>query len=282
MQTPRPRRSALYLPASNARAIAKARTLPCDVVILDLEDAVAPEAKADARRLAVQAAAEGGFGPRELVIRCNGLDTPWGPDDVAALRQAQPDAVLVPKIDNAAALAVYAETLGGAPLWAMVETCKAVLRLDDLAGAAQDFPLRALVLGTNDLSREMRLPAAAGREPLKPALAMTVTAARGHGLAVLDGVFNTLDDLDGLAEECAQAAAFGFDGKTVIHPSHLETCNRAFTPGPEAVAWARRVVAAYADPANAAAGAIRLDGRMVERLHLDEARDLLARAAAVD
>lgn len=277
---PRPRRSALYLPASNARAIAKARTLPCDVVILDLEDSVAPDAKGEARLLAVEAVAAGGFGRRELVVRCNGLDTPWGPDDIAALRQARPDAVLAPKIDDGDGVAAYAAALGGVPLWAMVETCTAILRIDGLAGAARAHPLHALVMGTNDLAKAMRAPLTPERDPLKPALALAVTAARAHGVAVLDGVFNAIDDLDGLAAQCAQAAAFGFDGKTVIHPSHLDACIRAFTPDAAAIDWARRVIAAYGEPQNATAGAIRLEGRMVERLHLEEARDVLARASA--
>lgn len=283
MQAPshsfRPRRSVLYLPASNSRAVEKSRGAPCDVVILDLEDAVAPERKSEARAAAVAAAAEGGFGRRELLVRCNGLDTPWGRDDLDALRAAAVDAVLVPKPSSAADLAAYHARLNGKPVWAMVETCAAVLGIAELAGAARDLPLQALVLGPNDLAKEMRCTAGPDRAPLQPALAAIVMAARANGLTPLDGVWNALDDLEGLEREARQGAAFGFEGKTVIHPKHLDACNRAFSPSAEQAAWARRIVEAYALPENATAGAIRLDGQLVERLHLEAARRDLAIAA---
>ena len=207
----RPRRSALYLPASNPRAIDKARGAPCDVVILDLEDAVGPEDKAVARGRAVEAVRAGGFGARELVVRCNGLDTPWGRDDLLALGGEAFDAVLAPKISGAQDLAPYAQALAGgsAGLWAMIETCAAVLRLDAIAAAP---PLGALVLGSNDLAKEMRCKLTIDREPIQAAMALMVTAARAHGLVALDGVFNGLDDPSGLERQCRQAASFGFDG----------------------------------------------------------------------
>ena len=274
----RPRRSALYMPASNPRAIAKARSLDCDVVILDLEDAVAPEAKASARDAAVAAAREGGFGPRELVVRVNALSTPWGADDCAALAEARPAAVLVPKVDDAAAVAAYAERLDGVPVWAMVETAASVLRLDDLAAA---LGLAVLVMGTNDLAKEMRATPGPDRLPLLGFLAQTVAAARAHGLGVLDGVNNLLDDAEGLAAECAQGARFGFDGKTLIHPAQIDACNAAFSPDATEIARAEAIVAAFADPAAAERGAIRVDGAMVERLHLDQARRTLEIVAAI-
>jgi citrate lyase subunit beta/citryl-CoA lyase len=278
----RPRRSALYLPASNARAIEKARTLPCDVVILDLEDAVAPDAKAEARGQACAAVRAGGFGRRELVVRINGLDTPWGRDDLAAVADARPDAVLVPKVSGPEDVAAYAETLAGrAGLWAMIETCRAILRLDALGAACASHGVAAWAIGTNDLAKEMRAPLTAEREALTPALSLAVIAARAHGIAVLDGVYNEIADAAGLARQCAQGAAFGFDGKTLIHPSQVEPANRAFTPEPDAVAWARIVVRAFESPEAAHQGVLKVEGRMVERLHLEESRRLIAVADSI-
>jgi citrate lyase subunit beta/citryl-CoA lyase len=273
-----PCRSALFLPAANARAIAKARTLPCDVVILDLEDAVAPDAKAEARAMALAAVAEGGWGGRRLVIRVNGLDTPFGEADCVALRGVPVNAVLVPKLSSAPELAQWYTVLGDAPLWAMIETCGAMLRLAEIAEAAADHRLECLVAGTNDLAKEMRCTPGVERTPLIGHLAMIVTAARAAGIAVLDGVCNAIDDPERLERECAQGAALGFDGKTLIHPAQIDTANRAFAPSEARVAWAQAVVAAFADPANAGKGAIRLDGAMVERLHLAEAERIVAMA----
>ena len=272
----RPRRSALYLPASNPRAIDKARTLACDVVILDLEDAVAPENKAAARAAAV--AAVGSFGNRELVIRVNGLGTPWGSDDLAAVAAAPPDAVLLPKVDLPAELATARGMLGDGPaLWAMVETCRAVLNLAALADGGGLYGLAALVAGTNDLAAELRCTPGDDRAPLLAALSHVVLAARAHGLVALDGVCNRLDDAAAIERECRQAAAWGFDGKTLIHPGQIAAANAAFTPDAAAVAHARAVIAAFADPT---AGALRIDGRMVERLHLAAAHRIVAIAAA--
>lgn len=277
MNPPRPRRSALFLPASNPRAVEKARTLACDVVILDLEDAVAPAAKADARAAAVAAVAQGGFGRRELVVRVNALDGEWGSDDCLALR-GKAVAVLLPKVDDAAAVARYADLLEGAPLWAMVETARAALRPDALAAAPG---LVALVMGTNDLAKELHARPGPDRLPLLGFLAGAVAAARARGLAVLDGVCNAIDDPAVLAAECAQGAAFGFDGKSLIHPAQIDAANAAFGPDAEAIAWAETVAAAFAEPAAAGKGAIRVDGRMVERLHLEQAQRTLALARAI-
>jgi citrate lyase subunit beta / citryl-CoA lyase len=228
MDTPiadRPRRSALYLPASNAKALAKARTLPCDVVILDLEDAVAPEAKAQARAAAVAAVAEGGFGARELVIRANGLDTEWGADDLAAIAATGADAVLVPKVDSPQDIAAYDAALAGAhsgmQLWAMIETCASVFALEPIAACAKTTRLSAWIMGTNDLAKEMRAQLTPERTPFLPFLAMAVAAARAHGVAILDGVCNEFRDLEAFEAEARQGLLFGFDGKSLIHPAQI-------------------------------------------------------------
>lgn len=274
--TIRPRRSALYMPASNAKAIDKARTLDCDVVILDLEDAVAPEMKVEAREAAIAALAAGGFGRRELVIRTNGLDTPWGAADLAAAAKTRPDAILVPKVNDGADVATYAAAIGGAaPLWLMIETTRSIFRLDDIGAALAAAGGGAFVLGTNDLAKEMGARPGTLRTPFQGMLGLAVAAARAHGLIALDGVFNAIDDEAGLADQCAQGVEFGFDGKTLIHPRQITPCNAAFTPDAAAIAWARTIVAAFAEPDNATKGAIRVEGKMVERLHLAQAeRDL--------
>lgn len=275
-----PRRSVLYVPGANARAINKVRTLPCDGVILDLEDSVAPEAKDAARAIVAEALTTGGFGRREVVVRVNGLDTPWGEADLALLADIAPDAVLVPKIGDSADVARYDGRLSHLPervrLWAMVETCRSLFHLHTIAGAAQTSRLSCLVMGTNDLAKEMGAEAGTDRTPFWAALSLTIAAARAEGLSVLDGVYLALEDEAGLARECEQGRAFGFDGKTLIHPGQIDACNRAFSPPPERIAWARAVVEAYARPENQAAGAIRVDGRMAERLHLAQAQRVLA------
>ncbi|MFC3071390.1 HpcH/HpaI aldolase/citrate lyase family protein [Phenylobacterium soli] len=278
----RPRRSALYLPAANARAIEKARTLAADVIILDLEDSVAPDMKDEARRMAVEAVAAGGFGPREVVIRVNGLDTPWAGSDLAAVAEAGPDGILLPKVASADDIESCAEQVAGrARLWGMIETCQAVFRLDALAGASRACGLDVWVIGANDLVKEMRCRLDEARTPLLPALSLAIMAARAHGLVVLDGVYNDITNLEGLARECAQGAALGFDGKSLIHPSHLETANRLYAPPGDEVAWARTIVAAYAAPENAGRGVIKVEGKMVERLHLAQAERLIAVADAI-
>ncbi|NJC34433.1 citrate lyase subunit beta/citryl-CoA lyase [Sphingomonas jejuensis] len=266
----RPRRSALYMPATNARAIAKARTLACDVVILDLEDAVAPDMKTAARHAAADAVRAGGFGSRELVVRVNAPDTPWGADDLAMVADARPDAVLLPKVRAAAELGAVAAPV---PLWVMVETPAAALAI---AGIAAVPGVAALVLGLNDLAEATGIHPGADRLPFQPLMLQAVLAARAHGVAVLDGVTNAIDDPALFAAEAAQARRFGFDGKTLIHPSQVAPCNAAFSPSPEEIARAMRIVAAFDDPAAADRGAIRVGGEMVERLHLARARRTLA------
>jgi citrate lyase subunit beta/citryl-CoA lyase len=278
----RPRRSALYMPAANARAIEKARDLACDVVILDLEDAVAPDAKEIARQQAVAAVRAGGFGRREVVIRVNGLDTPWGAEDLAAAAAACPDAVLAPKVSSPEDVAAYDQALAGdTRLWVMIETCASLFALDAIAACAGSSRLEALVIGTNDLAKEMRCRLTVDRAPLAGPLSLSVAAARAHGLTILDGVYNGIEDEDGLARQCAQGAEFGFDGKTLIHPKQIEAANRAFSPAPDEVHWARTIVDAFDSPENASRGVLRVEGRMVERLHLAEAQRLIAVAEAI-
>ena len=279
----RPRRSVLYLPASNARALAKARTLPCDAVVIDLEDSVAPDAKDAAREQARAALGAGGFGRREVVVRCNGLDTPWGEADLAMLCGCAPDAVLVPKITDAGDLARYDQRLAEAPprtrLWAMVETCRILFHLEGVAALSTGARLAALVLGGNDLLKDLRAEAGHDRAALHTAMSLSVAAARAHGLAVLDGVFNALEDAPALEAECRQGRAFGFDGKTLIHPGQIEIANRVFSPSPQEVMAAQAVVDAFARPENADKGVLRVGGQMVERLHLAQAEQTLSIAA---
>lgn len=273
-----PVRSVLYLPASNARAIEKARTLACDVAVLDLEDAVAPDAKSEARRAAFEAVRAGGFGPR-LGVRINALDTPWGAEDLDALRDSGVGLIVAPKVESEHGVRDLSARLpAGCALWAMIETPLAVLRLDAIAGTGGN--LAGLMLGVNDLAKGLGTGASADREPLKPWMAVTVAAARAHGLIALDGVFNRIDDADGLAAECAQGRLYGFDGKSLIHPSQVAAANAAFSASEVELTHARAIVAAFAAPEAAGLGAIRLDGAMVERLHLQAAEALLARHAA--
>lgn len=274
----RPRRSALYLPASNEKAIAKARSLPCDVVILDLEDAVAPDAKSVARSQAVAAVRDGGFGNRELIVRINGLNTEWGEEDIAALASVAPDAILIPKVSSGDDIRSYSNRLLQAPtpLWAMVETAKSLFHLDEIGATAAEGRLAGFVMGTNDLAKEMGAQPGTMRTPFLGALGLAVAAARAHGLIILDGVFNELEDKEGFTAQTRQSVEFGFDGKTLIHPSQIDPCNQVFTPDAAAVAWAKRIIEAFDDPINADKGAIRVDGRMVERLHLHQARRTLA------
>ncbi|HWQ88320.1 CoA ester lyase [Brevundimonas sp.] len=275
-------RSVLYLPASNPRAIEKARGLNADAVILDLEDAVAPDAKAGARQAAVEALSAGGFGGR-VGVRVNGLDTPWGADDLTALCIHKPDFVVAPKIESPEAVRdVAAHLPADVALWIMVETPLSVLRLDAIAGAGAGAPLAALMLGINDFGERMNLVLGPEREPMKPWLAAVVAAARGHGLLAIDGVVNATDDADRLRTECLQGRAFGFDGKSLIHPAQIDAANAAFSPTPEEVARAREVVAAFAAADARGKGAIRVGYRMVERLHLEAAHRLLARHEAAE
>ncbi len=273
----RPVRSVLYLPASNARAIEKARGLNCDVAVLDLEDAVAPEMKAYARAAAIAAVQEGGFGPR-LGVRINGLDTDWGATDLAALGDTGASLIVAPKVDNPTTVhAIAARLRGGTDLWAMIETPLAVVHLDAIAGAGGR--LKGLMLGVNDLATGLGTGPSDDREPLKPWLAATVAVARAHGLLAIDGVYNRIDDTVGLHAQCAQGRLYGFDGKSLIHPSQIEAAHGAFGVSEDAAERARDIVDAFAHPDAEGRGAIRLNGAMVERLHLEAARAVLARYA---
>lgn len=281
----RPRRSALYLPASNARAIEKARSLPADIIILDLEDAVAPDSKDEARTAAVAAVREGGFGTREVAIRANGLDTPWGADDLAAIAGSGADAVLVPKVSSAEDIARYQAALSAAPasmqLWAMIETCACIPQLYDIAAMSTQTRLSLFVMGTNDLAKEMRARLTPERTPFLPFLSMAVGAARAHGVAVLDGVCNEFRDIGTFRAEAEQGLLFGFDGKSLIHPDQVAPCNEVFSPGEEEVRWANAVIDAFALPENANKGAIRVEGKMAELLHLEQAKRLVAVAERI-
>lgn len=285
--TIRPRRSVLYMPGSNLRAHEKGRTLPADAIIIDLEDSIAPEMKEEARRIACDSVRAGGFGHREVAIRVNGLNTPWGPDDLAAAIEARPDAIVLTKVDNPidiarAGAAIRAAGAAPIPVWAMIETPFALLNIRDIA-AFEDAhgPLAAFVLGTNDIAKELRLRPAGDRTSMLAFLSACVLAARAHDLDVIDGVYNDFSDLEGLRAECRHGRDLGMDGKTLIHPGQIAVANEAFAPSPEEVAAARRVVAAFEAPENAGKGAINLDGRMVELLHRDIARHTLALADAI-
>ena len=284
----RPRRSVLFMPGSNARAIEKARTLPADCIVLDLEDSVAPGGKEAARDQVMSAVADG-FGPRELVIRINGLDTEWWLDDVNAAAKAKPDAILVPKVSSPDHLEDVAERLVDISadqkirIWAMMETPLAVLNAREIAAAAKDVETRlaCLVLGTNDLAKETRARILPGREPMRLWLMICVAAARAYGLDVIDGVYNDFREDEGFARECAEARDMGFDGKSIIHPNQIAASNALFAPTAEEIDQARAIIAAFDRPENAGRGVIELDGRMVERLHVDMARRTVAIADAI-
>lgn len=274
------RRSALYFPATNAKAIAKARSLPTDVVIIDLEDSVAPELKVEARAAALAAVQEGGFGNREVVIRANGLDTEWGMDDLAAIATSGADAVLVPKISVPQDIASCQTALSAAPgtlqLWAMIETCRAVSQLNAIASMTASTRLSLWVMGVNDLAKEMRARLTPERTPFLPVLTLAVAAARAHGIAILDGVCNEFRDMEIFKAEAAQGVLFGFDGKTLIHPDQIAPCNEAFSPSEEELRWARVLIEAFQQPEAQGKGAIKIEGKMVELLHMQQARQLVA------
>jgi citrate lyase subunit beta/citryl-CoA lyase len=281
-QTIRPRRSVLFLPGSNPRAIEKARALPADGVIFDLEDAVAPETKEAARAGVAAALAAGGYAPREVILRVNPLDTPWGHADLAAAATMPLDAVLLPKVENGERVRLALDLLDafGAPpelaVWCMIETPRGVLAAAEIAACSPR--LAALVLGTSDLAKDLHARVAKDRLPLLTALGLVLLAARAYGCAILDGVHLDLADAESFAAACRQGRDLGFDGKTLIHPQQIAPANAAFTPGEEELAQARRIIAAYAD---AGRGAIRVDGRLVEALHVEEARRTLALVAAI-
>mgnify|MGYP006281135777 CR=1 FL=1 len=287
--TIRPRRSALYMPGSNARALEKARSLPADVLIFDLEDAVAPALKEEARAQVLAALREGGYGSREVVVRVNGANTPWGGDDLRALAGAGADAVLLPKVGAPGDIMRASRELGeaGAPdslqIWAMMETPIAILNADPLVRTALDptSRLSALVMGVNDLVKDTRGRLTRGRASMVPYLAICVAAARAYGVDILDGVFGDLRDEAGLLAECEQGRDLGMDGKTLIHPGQIAIANEAFRPSDEDIAWSRKILAAFDAPGARDAGVIALEGRMIERLHAEIARRTIAIADAL-
>jgi citrate lyase subunit beta / citryl-CoA lyase len=284
----RPRRSVLYMPGANAKALEKAKILAADAVILDLEDAVSPDAKDDARVAVCAAVTAGGYGKREVIIRVNALTSIWGADDLEAAVAAGPDAILFPKISSAAEVLAASEAMDalGAPahigLWAMIETPLAILDIKEIAASSQNTRLCAFVMGTNDLAKETRARQTPDRAPFWFALSASVTAARLYGLAVIDGVYNDIADGDGFVRTCEQGLDFGFDGKTLIHPSQIDACNKVFAPSSDQVAHARAIIAAFDDPANAGKGVLKVDGKMTELLHRDMARQTVAIAEAIE
>ena len=284
----RPRRSCLYMPGANSRALEKAKGLAADTLIFDLEDAVAPDAKAEARETVCNAVKAGGYGKREIVIRINGLDTEWGLDDLNAAVAAGPNAILAPKVIDGGDIDRLNDAMSraGAPedmgLWVMIEMPKAILNIKDIAEAVGRTRLTAFVMGTNDLAKELRgINNPPERTAFQTALSLSVLAARAYDLLAIDGVFNGIGDEDGLAAECTQGRLMGFDGKTLIHPSQLEAANRIFAPAEEDVEQAHAVIEAFADPANAGKGVLKVNGKMTELLHLEEAKRTVDVAAAI-
>ena len=281
----RPRRSVLYMPAANERALEKAKTIAADAIIFDLEDAVAPDAKPDARERAAAAVRSDEYGHRELTIRCNGLDTVWGADDLAAAAGAGPSAVVVPKVDTVAAIDEVSARLdaaganGSLAIWPMIETPTAMYNVRDIAAHPR---VAVLVMGTNDLAKELRSPIVAGRHPLVPHLANALLAARAAGKVILDGVYNDVRNTDGFQAECRQGMEMGFDGKTLIHPSQVDPANAVWAPTDEEVEYAGRVIAAFDEAVAEGKGVVTVDGRMIENLHVDNARRVLATAAAIE
>jgi citrate lyase subunit beta/citryl-CoA lyase len=285
----RPRRSVLYMPGSNARALEKAKEIPADALILDMEDAVAPDAKEEARTQVTDAVRGGGYGNREIAIRVNGLDTPWGRDDIKAAVAAGPDAILVPKINSAADVERAEEALSdagakpGLQLWCMIETPLATLNIQSIAQKAREPGSRmsVWVMGTNDIAKELRAAHTPDRIPMMTSLGLALVAARAYGIVILDGVYNDIKNEEGFEAVCRQGADMGFDGKTLIHPSQVGPCNTIFSPDPETVAFARKTIEAFELPENKGKGVLKVDGRMVEILHADIARRTVAIADAI-
>jgi citrate lyase subunit beta / citryl-CoA lyase len=285
----RPRRSALYMPGANARALEKAKTLSCDAVILDLEDAVAPDAKATAREQVMAAVAARDFGGREVIVRINGLDTAWWLDDLKATVKAGPDGILVPKVSRPADLHIIAEQRAAIAadskirLWAMIETPLAIINAVEIAALARDpeIGLAGFIMGINDLAKETRARLMDGRAPMVPWLTTAVLAAHAYGVDILDGVYNDFHDVEGFRRECVQGRDMGFDGKTLVHPIQIAPCNAAFSPTSDEVAQARRIIAVFELPENREKGVVQLDGRMVERMHADIAKRTVAIADGI-
>ena len=284
MSTYRPRRSVLYMPAANQRALEKAKDIPADALIFDLEDAVAPDSKELAREQACNAAASSDYGNRELTIRCNGLDTPWGREDILAAAEAAPSAVVIPKVDGPEYLAQVSEVLdeGGAPaateIWAMVETPAGILCVDQIA---QFERTAVLVMGTNDMAKELRASITQDRHALLPYLAMCLLAARAADVGILDGVYNDIKNEEGFEQVCRQGAEMGFDGKTLIHPSQVAPTNESFSPSLDELDFHQRVIEEFEAAQNEGRGVLTVDGKMIENLHVDEARRAIAMAQVI-
>lgn len=281
----RPRRSVLYMPGANERALEKAKGLPADALILDLEDAVAPDAKHEARDRVCEASASGEYGAKEVTIRINGIGTEWHAADLAAVAKAGPAAVVVPKIDSVAAVHSIEKGLeaGGAPdrtvIWAMVETPVAMLHAEEIARCSER--LKVLVMGTNDLAKELHAEHVPGRQPLLTGLGLCLLAARATGKVILDGVYNDIQNEGGFAAECLQGRQMGFDGKTLIHPSQIAPCNDAFAPTDSEIEHSRKIIAAFEAAEAEGRGVVAVDGRMVENMHVDNARRTIAMADAI-
>lgn len=283
--TQRPRRSLLFMPGSNARAQEKAKTLPADGLIFDLEDAVAPDAKVAARQQVAQTVRQGGYGKRERVVRVNALSTPWGRDDLAAVADCGADAILLPKVESEATVRQTLDILAehGAPeslaIWCMLETPRGILRAEEIATASPQ--VAALVMGTSDLTKELHAQTTRERHPLLLSLERCVLVARAYGLTALDGVHLDLQDDEGFAYACRQTAEMGFDGKTLIHPKTLAVANEVFAPSPDEVTWARRIIAAHAEAMAAGKGLVVVDGRLIENLHVEDAQRVVQLAEAI-
>ncbi|WP_018997624.1 HpcH/HpaI aldolase/citrate lyase family protein [Hirschia maritima] len=283
----RPRRSCLYMPGANERALEKAKSIAADTLLLDLEDAVAPDAKVEARDRVCEAVKAGGYGKREIIIRMNGLDTQWGAEDLEAAVAAGPNGILAPKVSSAAEVHALDEALTKAgasadfSLWIMIETPLSILNLHEISACASTTRLTTFVMGTNDLAKDMRAMMTPDRIAFQTQLTMAVTAARAYGITAIDGVFNDIKNSEGFEAECQQGRVMGFDGKTLIHPAQVETCNTVFSPSEADVAQAQDVIAAFADPENAGKGVLKVNGKMTEILHLEEAKRLIEMEKAI-
>lgn len=281
----RPRRSMLYMPGANTRALEKGRSIATDAIILDLEDAVSPDAKDEARQNVINATNEGGYGKRELLLRTNGLNTPWGYDDIVAAAKAKVDAVLIPKVDSADMVLQVQAILeaNGAPedlkIWCMIETPRGVLNADEIAGATPR--LGGFVMGTNDLAKELHCAHTPLRLPMLTALSQCLLAARANGIAILDGVYMDLNDAEGFKDSCQQGKEFGFDGKTLIHPKQVAPCNEVFAPSEEDIAHAKRVIEAFDAALAEGKGVATLDGKLIENLHVAMAHELVKSAELI-
>lgn len=284
-ETARPRRSVLYMPGSNARALEKAKNIDADALILDLEDAVGPAQKELAREQVCAAVSSGEYGYREVAIRINGLETPWGRADLAAACAAGPDAILVPKIDGAGMIRQLDAAMRqlGAPdktrLWAMLETPRGILHAEEIAAASAR--LEVLIMGTNDIAKELRCAHTADRQPMQVSLGLCLLAARAHGKVIIDGVYNDIKNAEGFAGECAQGVQLGFDGKTLIHPNQVGPCNEAFSPSDKQLEQAGKIIAAFEEAEAQGLGVVTVDGRMIENLHVEQAKRAVAMAAAI-